>query len=288
MTADQPTPGSCPTCYRRDPRTPLLCDVCRSRLRSWLGDIPDLFEELQRRTDELAEPIDHRPYVATVVNKVEGSDGKKVKVTSHVLTRRAADQVAYLLPAGGSSSPSRTGPVSGSPEPRLPIDLDEVDLTAPARTSTSATVPLAYAEQDEDQVGYLSVATTLDSWAADWADLRGERLRTQLHPDQVGFLSHWLRLRLDDACNEHLAIDEFFEDIRLIHGALSAQLGLFDIPDYKRGVSCPRCNALALVRENGSDFIECCTVNCRTLLTPAQYDEHVKALAAKIKGEKAA
>lgn len=45
MTDDQPT-GSCPTCQRRDARTPQLCDVCRSRLRSFLADVPDLYSQL--------------------------------------------------------------------------------------------------------------------------------------------------------------------------------------------------------------------------------------------------
>lgn len=46
MIDDQPS-GSCPTCRRRDPRNPQLCDVDRSKFRTWLGDLPHLAEELE-------------------------------------------------------------------------------------------------------------------------------------------------------------------------------------------------------------------------------------------------
>jgi hypothetical protein len=223
----------------------------------------------------MAEPLDHRPYVATVVEKVDGPDGKKVKLTSQVLTMRAADQVAYVMPAGASSSPSHTGPVSGSKEPRLPIDVDEVDLTAPARNAWLL---------GDDQIGHTPVASTLDFWVRDWREARGGR--EGLPSPYVPALASWLLRRVDDAMDAHPAIDEFYDSIRRIHGALRGQLGLFDIPDYKRGVPCPRCETLSLVRANGSDWVEC--GYCGSLLTPEQYDEYVAALAAQMRQEKAA
>lgn len=40
MTAD-PT-GSCPLCHRRDPNTPPVCDLCRSRVAAALWEVRDL------------------------------------------------------------------------------------------------------------------------------------------------------------------------------------------------------------------------------------------------------
>jgi hypothetical protein len=266
VTDEEERTGSCPTCARRDPHTPLLCDVCRSRLRSWLGDLPALFEELEERTKELAEPLDHRPYVATMVEMAEGSK-KRVVRSWQVLTMRAADQVAYLLPAGGTSSPSATGPVSGSKEPRLPIDVDEVDLLGPPR-------PLMpeRAHRGPDEDGHDSIASTLDFWVEDWREARGGREgRPAPH---VPALAAWLLRRVDDAMDSHFAIDEFFDQIRQIHGVLRGQLGQFDVPDYKRGIPCPRCSMLTLVHHNGSQYVEC--GSCPAVLSFSEFEEHVR------------
>jgi Zn ribbon nucleic-acid-binding protein len=165
--------------------------------------------------------------------------------------------------------------VSGSKEPRLPIDVDEVDLTAPARNAWLL---------GDDQVGHTSVAGTLDFWARDWREARGglERL-----PDPfVPALASWLLRRVDDAMGVHLAIDEFFHDVRRTHGALRGQLGLVDVPDYKRGVPCPKCETLALYRANGSEWVECGA--CGSMLTTDEYDTYVAALAAQMRQERAA
>lgn len=226
MSDDEPT-GSCPTCFRRDPRTPLICDVDRSKLRSWLGDIPDLFTELQAQ-------------------QYDGINGVR---------------------AGGR--------VSGSKERQLPIRVDPLDLAAPARFVWL---------DGEDQIGYVSVASTLDFWVRDWREARGGR--EGLPAPYVPALASWLLRRVDDAMDDHPAIDEAWNDVRRIHGALRAQIGLIDVPDYKRGTPCPKCHTLSLVRDNGSDYIDCRA--CGTLLTPEQYTEHVAALAAQMKREKAA
>lgn len=226
----------------------------------------------------MSEPLDHRPYVATVVETAPGTK-KRVTRAWQVLTMRAADQVSYLLPAGGTSSPSRTGPVSGSKEPRLPIDVDEVDLLGPPR-------PLM-PERDfrtEDEAGHDAVASVLDFWARDWREARGglERLPEPFVPA----LAAWLLRRVDDAMDAHPAIDEFFHDVRRLRGALRSQLGQVDIPEYKNGVPCPKCNTLALYRDNGSTWVEC--GSCAVMLKDTEYEAHVAALAAQVRQEKAA
>lgn len=45
-------------------------------------------------------------------------------------------------------------------------------------------------------------------------------------------------------------------------------------------VPCPRCEMLTLFRADGDDYIECRNVNCALLLTPGEYLDHTKALAA--------
>ncbi len=263
---EEPT-GNCPTCFRRDPRTPLICDVDRSKLRSWLGDIPALFEELQELADELAEPLDHRPYVATTVTREKQDDGTRIKVVTRTLTMRAADQVAYVLPAGASATSDRTDPVSGSKEPRLPIDVDHADLLGPVRTLMAER-----SRRSEDEVGFDSVASTLDFWVEDWRSDRqaGEGRPPATVPDLV----RWLRDRLDDAMDHSLPIDEFFQDVRRLHGALLVALHRFEIPDHKRGIPCPRCSTLTLVHHNGSQYIEC--GSCPAVLSFTEFDEHVR------------
>jgi hypothetical protein len=235
-----------------------------------LFEVPSLHAELQERTDEVAEPLEHRPYVATVVEKTKLPDGTKLKVTTRVLTNRAADQVAYLLPSGASSSPSRGGPVSGSKERRLPIDTDAVDLTGPVRSAGVAVL-------DEDAVGYESVASVLDFWVEDWRVDRGagERRPSATVPE----LTRWLLDRLDDACDSGPAIAEFFDAVRRLRNALLGQLGQFDIPDHKRFTPCPRCNSFNLVHHNGSQFVECAA--CPAVLSFLEYDEHARSLSAE-------
>lgn len=259
MTDDQPS-GSCPTCSRRDPRRPQLCEVCRSRLRAWLFDIPSLYAELEERSEERSAPSDVRVGEVVVRGKYGGT----------LATVGPRDAVAYHLPSGASSSASRGGPISGSKERRLPIDTDAVDLTGPVRSAGTAVL-------DEDAVGYESVATVLDFWVEDWRAFRGagERRPSATVPE----LTRWLLDRLDDAMDHSPSVDEFFHVVRRLRGALQARLGLVDIPDYKRGIPCPRCLALTLVHHSGADRVEC--GSCEALLSFLEYDEHVRSLSAE-------
>lgn len=265
MTDDQTT-GSCPTCRRRDPRNPQLCEVCRSRLRAWLFEVPSLHAELQERIEERSEPSDVR--VAVTVTEWDAEAKRAVRVPATV--GRPADPTSYHLPSGASSSASRGGPVTGSKEKRLPIDTDAVDLTGPVRSAGVAVL-------DEDAVGYESVASVLDFWVEDWRALRGagERRPSATVPE----LARWLLDRLDDAMDHSPSVDEFFHAVRRLRGALQAQLGQQEIPDYKRGVPCPHCGALALVHHSGAAYITCGW--CPAQVSFLEYDEHVRALSAE-------
>lgn len=255
LTDDQPS-GSCPTCRRRNPRVEQLCDVCRSRLRAWLFDIPDLYHQLSEGEPSVREYRGARLIV--------DDDNVVLGEVPHF------DHVSNVLPAGGAPAGFRLGPISGSKERRLPINEDAADLTGPVRSAGVAVL-------DEDAVGYASVASVLDFWVTDWRALRGagERRPSATVPE----LARWLLDRLDDACDNAPSIGEFFEAVRRLRGALQGQLGQIEIPDYKRGVSCPRCAALTLVHHSGSDRIEC--GSCPALLSFIEYDAHVRSLSAE-------
>lgn len=225
MSDEEPS-GSCPTCFRRDPNTPLICDVDRSKLRSWLGDIPHLFAELQ------------------------------------------------ALEPDGINGQSARGRVSGSKEKQLPIRVDPLDLTAPARFVWL---------DGEDQVGYVSVASTLDFWVRDWREARGGR--EGLPAPYVPALASWLLRRADDAMDSHPAIDEAWNDVRRIHGALRAQLGLDDPrPVHLVGVPCKRCGQGTLWRVPESEYAsECAIPDCRAVLKPGEYEAWTRERAALVK-----
>lgn len=256
---DDERSGSCPTCFLREPRHPLICDADRSKLHSWLREIPELLAELD-------DPQDAPPVERDLVKYPPGHEHVGQWVP-HL------DRLGDALPAGTVAGQMLTGPVSGSSEPRLPIRVNLVDLKAPARR-----VYLL----GEDQIGYESVASELDFWVRDWREARGGRER--LPEPTVPELASWLERRTEDAADAHPAIDEMFGAIRRIRLALLGQLGKFDIPDYKKGVPCPRCDRLTLLRENGSDFISC--GSCPQLLTPAEFDRWTGQEAAYRCGEK--
>ena len=159
------------------------------------------------------------------------------------MLREIPDLFARLDPSPGAGG----GPkVSGSREAPVPVSVDVVDLTSPARPGSVA-VRMAgdWSLQGGDplQVGYLSVATELDQWARDWIShdwCPGDHLPVPT----VATLAGWLRVRLDTACDEHPAIDEFAVKIRQIHRALTRQVG-----EVKRtGERVGRCPAV--LRDN--------------------------------------
>ena len=53
-------------------------------------------------------------------------------------------------------------------------------------------------------------------------------------------------------------------------------------------VPCPRCELLTLFRADGDDYIECRNAACELLLTPGEYLQHTKTVAAEYTGQVAA
>jgi hypothetical protein len=238
--------SDCPICQRRPPDRPLVCEPDRAWLARVLREIPDLY--------------------------------------------------AALDPADGAMRSSGGPKVSGTTEAPVPVDLELVDLTAPARAGSllphangamrqqSSVIPRtktlelhAYAAVWSDQIGGLSVATTLDSWARDW---REQRHRGETMPvPTVLVLAGWLGDRLGDACDSHPAVDEFAADMRDLHRRLRGALGLLGPwPELCDGVPCRCCDTRSLYRVPGSDYVECAT--CPELMTEDEYHRWTELLAA--------
>ena len=122
-----------------------------------------------------------------------------------------------LLPANLLPGQAHGQRVSGSREAPLPLRVDPLDLMMPAR------VGIVH-DLWRDQTGQVSVATILDLWVRDWRDVRdrGEGLPVPT----VLELTRWLGNRLDWACDDHPAVDEFAGEMRRLRGGLAAVVGV--------------------------------------------------------------
>lgn len=165
------------------------------------------------------------------------------------------------------------GWVTGSREAPVPIRVDAVDLTLPARPAPRP--------DPVWQLGHRSAASTLDAWVRDWRRVRdrGERLPVP----QVPVLCSWLFDRLDWACDHHYAVDEFSTDLGHLRSTLRRELGLFDVPESKV-VPCRSCELLTLERHNGSDWISCANPSCGLLLSPDEYAAWTALQYAHLRG----
>lgn len=168
---------------------------------------------------------------------------------------------------------SAAGPrVSGSREAPLPLRVDALDLTMPARAGTIH-------DEHGDQCGHIAAASILDSWVDDWRSHRGKGEGRPL--PTVVILADWLGVRLADACQDHPAIGAFADDMRRLRRALRAVIGDGPVRPERLPAPCPGCDLLALVRDH--DGVRC--RNCRGWWTFEQYTEWVGQL---VRGAKAA
>jgi hypothetical protein len=160
----------------------------------------------------------------------------------------------------------------GDTEAPLPFVEDVWDLLLPYRAKLTG----------EDQVGYLSVITVVTTWTRDWATYRAKRELGAV----VTVTDHvrWLADRLDWACDDHPAVDEFAAELRTLTRAMRRHVG----PETSRpqpcvGVPCRRCDWKSLARlADGSGDVECQNPACRTIYRPAEYTRWVGLLAAAL------
>ena len=257
----------CPQLRPGDPRVyerAQVCGGCRSRLRSLLAELVDTYAQ---------------------VELVKGS-------------------------TGGAK-------VSGSRTPPLPLAVTSLDLTLPPHggvqddlvplyeaVEVEVTVwsrPVRPTEADEygteqlvvrqtrrarvngwkaygpsgDQVGDPSVASVLDSWARDW-----QTYAWALLPDPtVSSLSQWLTERLEWACDQHPAVDDFASELRELTSRVRSAAGLTrPKAELKLGVPCRECERVTLYRWPGSDYVEC--GSCPVLMTAEEYTRWTQLIGA--------
>lgn len=257
-------PAGCVLCllYRpeqppRRPDQPPVCDGDRRRLDRDLAAIAAMHQRLAE-----PGPVEHdrRWYRAL------DADGNP---TGQI---RRNDPVAALLPAAPVRPRSGQPIVSGTRTPGAPIDLDTLDLTAPARNGTVH-------DPHRDQTGHLPVATELDQWVRDWRDVLWPD--ASLPQPDVDALVWWLQAGLDDACTWHPAIDEFARDVRRLRGVLRGALGETDPrPQVLWGVTCRGCDEPQLVRHPGDTWIEC--DGCGRLYTETEYRDRLTEAAGRV------
>jgi hypothetical protein len=173
-----------------------------------------------------------------------------------------------LLPSALSPGQTGTERVSGSHEAPVPVDVDVVDLLGAARQPEPSQ---AGRQHPEDHIGHLSVASVLDQWVRDWRDIRarGEGIPAPT----VTALAGWLHVRLDWACDHHLAIDEFDMEIRHLADAMRTALALRRYV-VRLQAPCPTCDTRALYREvdpqeGAAEYITC--GGCGRLWRPEEY-----------------
>ncbi len=261
----------CPALYPdRDPRQPeggKVCDGCRFRISRDLADI-------SRYTRLLLNPdpveYDDRWYEATGHEWDQATEAWIPFVED-----RRNDPLGAL--GGVAPIPSRTKQpsVSGSREKPVPVRVDVLDLTGPARqfnpTRDRADQPN---QKPDDAAGHLSAATVLDSWARDWRDVLFPDLH--LPPATVDELVRWFRVgadhdnpgtRIDEACDSHSAIDEFADEIHRLRQALRRAAGETEPqPQPCIGVECQRCSLRTLYwRTDGTGGVECVNPDCMRL-----------------------
>ncbi|MEU7905338.1 hypothetical protein [Actinoplanes sp. NPDC049118] len=245
----------CCAIFRPDatPRTPTdgpVCAVCRWRLRRDVVAIGRLHRDLT--TPEL---VDGDRRLVEVVDDEGNPTGM----------HRWADPAAAVLPVG--AVPARSGQpiVTGTRAHSTPIDLDTIDLIAPAN---HVTVHDPY----NDQIGYISAATILDSWCR---ALHVTVFPFEPRPDAtVPTLVSWLtggfpESRMDSVCSQYPAIPDLAGEIRRLCIAMRGAAGETELkPQVLWGVPCRRCNLVShLLRDE--EYIEC--GNCQLLLTDAEY-----------------
>jgi hypothetical protein len=106
----------------------------------------------------------------------------------------------------------------------VPVNLDAIDLAGPARPQSRALAARGQLGLDDCQTGHLSVATMLDTWVHDWANLRGQ----DEHPPvpTVAALAWWLAGRWEWACDHHPRIGDYTADLHEYERTLRAVTGV--------------------------------------------------------------
>lgn len=251
----EPTSALCCTCpilfpataKRPEPRKPRRAEVgsvclgCRNRMES---DLRSLIYE--------TETVDHDQFPGGTV----------------LLPPLYAAAYAHLLPGRSGTSQA----MSPEFESRPPGSTEVLSMVGPGSvhlTRKAWKVP-------SDQHGILPVPFLLHQWVQDWRDTRA--MRETPPPLHVPAAVRWLLNRLDWACQQHPAVDEFAADLRELVNHLRTVAGRWRLV-VRLPEKCPSCDLPELTREDGDDRVEC--GNCHRLWTLDDYEFLAKVLDAE-------
>lgn len=254
----------CVVDQHREVESGQVCPGCAHRIACDLRDIADLYVEL---VTEL--PVNPNRPIEVTYTEYEAirAKGKKLqwRPVEKTLTC-GVDPLAEAAASHAQTTSSGTPRVSGSREAPLPLRVDVLDLTMPARGGTVH-------DLHGDQIGHVAVASVLDQWVEDWREHR-DRGERRPEPPTVVVLVDWLGKRLGDACDDHPAIDEFAADVRRLCRVLRMVTGDGPARPERLPAPCPGCDLLALTRDHAG-------VRCRACgedWTEGQYAEWVGRL----------
>lgn len=277
MTNPQEPVRICAICQRRPYMRTRVCNPCRERLPLLVGEVADLYQQLESLDSGLdsewtVQQLIKRPVPTTNPFRLPGWEpGPWTEQPGH-------DPIAAVLPM--NAKPSSGGPrVTGSREAPVPVDIDAIDLTMPARNAAATSEAKRW---PDDQVGRVAVATILDQWTRDWRD---EMAFAQSLPvPTVPVLAKWLSDRCQWACDRHNFVGEFAGEMRRLRAILRGALGLIE-PELAicDGVVCRDCDHYSLFRDAG--YVEC--GSCGLLYTEAEYQDWVRLLASYARKEAA-
>lgn len=191
----------------------------------------------------------------------------------------ATEERMMAMDAGPVPGQAAGERVSGTGEPTVPANLDRLDLLASARAG-NLRAHVRGLLGDDTQIGHLPIATQLATWVRDWHTqpwMRGDQT-PQL---AVSSMVSWFLIWLEDACDNHPAIDEFASDVDLMLWACRALAK--DKPQRRevlKAVPCstPDCDGLLLHDPSSQYWAECCL--CHRLWTEPEYREWVGLVAA--------
>lgn len=220
--------GNCVTCSRRPAELGYTCQPCCTSLVSLLTELPELYALL-----------------GDVPDRQDAMSAGPVRA------------VATGPRVGG-----------GSVEAAAPVDLTVLDLTAPSRMAARALAARGALGLDDDQIGDLSVPTTLDTLVRDWRDVLYPT--SPLPGATVVEMCRWLADRVPAACERHPAIDEAADELRQLRARIRGVAGYSDRPELVPG-RCPKCRWKALHRLPGDGWIRCGNEEqCGALWTPEE------------------
>lgn len=237
-----------------------VCEGCRSRLRTLLGETVEYYALLDlekgsaagdRVSGSRTAPL---PLVATTLDLTMPARLQSVQDDLVPQYERVEVEVEVWRPA----------------QPDVEeYELDKLLITH-RRRKRDGNGWLAYGPSG-DQVGDVSVLAMLESWARDWQTYAW----AFLPEPTVSSLVAWLTERLTWACDHHPAVDDFASELREKVSALRPHGPRAEL---KKGVPCRECERVTLFRWPGSDFIEC--GSCPCLMTPEEYLRWTQLISA--------